>query len=143
VIETINNLKLKDGDKKMKTMKSYLVKVMTVVLLTVGVVSNVNANEPVKLNKRESAVENLKSAINSDNTGLRKSGYEMCGKIKYPELLPELIKASEYEKDDYLKFVLALTLLDYNTKESNVLAEQLLSDNYTVKALSNRIAKVE
>ena len=77
MIETINNLKLKDGDKKMKTMKSYLVKVMTVVLLTVGVVSNVNANEPVKLNKRESAVENLKSAINSDNTGLRKSGYEM------------------------------------------------------------------
>ncbi len=127
----------------MKTMNSYLVKVMTVVFLFLVVVTSVNAKEPLKLSKRECAVENLKMAINSENTGLRKSGYEMCGKIKYPELLPELIKASEYEKDDYLKFVLALTLLDYNTKESNVLAEQLLSDNYTVKALSNRIAKVE
>ncbi len=127
----------------MKTMNSYLVKVMTVVFLFLVVVTSVNAKEPLKLSKRECAVENLKMAINSENTGLRKSGYELCGKVKYKEMLPELMKATETEEDDYLKFVLALTLLDYNTKESNIKAEELLADNATIKALSNRIARVE
>ncbi|HPN37211.1 MAG TPA: hypothetical protein PL041_02335 [Melioribacteraceae bacterium] len=127
----------------MKTMKSYLVKVMMVVLLTTVVATNANAQEPLKLSKRQSAIENLKMAINSENTGLRRSGYELCGKLRYKEILPELIKASQTEEDDYLQFVLALTLLDYNTKESNVKAEELLMGNETVKMLSSRMAKVD
>ena len=126
----------------MKKMNSYLVLVITVVLLTL-VITDVNAKEPLKLSKRECIVENIKMAISSYNTGLRKSAYELCGKLKYDELLPILLKASETEEDDYLQFVLALTLLDFNTTASNLKAEKLLSKNATIIKLSERLAKVD
>lgn len=104
-------------------------------ILVIALELNLSAQE-IKLSKKERAVLNLKAAINSDNIGLRKSGYEMCAKYKCNELLTDLLNASNNEDDDYLKFVLALTLLEYDSTEANLKAEELLYSNNTIKALS-------
>ncbi len=110
--------------------------VLFTLVCVVALSLNLSAQEKTNLSKKEKAILNLKSAINSDNIGLRKSGYEMCAKFKYDELLPDLINASYTEEDDYLQFVLALTLLEFDTDDAQLKAQGLLSANNTIKALS-------
>ncbi len=90
-----------------------------------------------KLSKRQTGVENLKMALASENTGLRKSAYELLSKLKYPELKSYLMQNAATEEDSNLQFVLALTLLDYNTTETRAQAETMLNTNKYVLLLSD------
>lgn len=103
----------------------------------------IKAQSEIEKGKRKAIIENLKTAISSNNTGLRKSGYELCGKLKYEEILPELYKASEKEEDDVLRFVLALTLLEFDTQESNLKAGEILAQNKTIRDISDKITKID
>ena len=126
-------------------MKTYKYKVIGMLLVTVFLMCSleIKAQSEIGKGKRKAIIENLKTAISSNNTGLRKSGYELCGKLKYEEILPELYKASEKEEDDVLRFVLALTLLEFDTQESNLKAGEILAQNKTIRDISDKITKID
>jgi hypothetical protein len=126
-------------------MKTYKYKVIGMLLVTVFLMCSleIKAQSEIEKGKRKAIIENLKTAISSNNTGLRKSGYELCGKLKYEEILPELYKASEKEEDDVLRFVLALTLLEFDTQESNLKAGEILAQNKTIRDISDKITKID
>jgi hypothetical protein len=126
-------------------MKTYKYKVIGMLLVTVFLMCSleIKAQSEIEKGKRKAIIDNLKTAISSNNTGLRKSGYELCGKLKYEEILPELYKASEKEEDDVLRFVLALTLLEFDTQESNLKAGEILAQNKTIRDISDKITKID
>ena len=124
----------------MKTSKfttANMLKGLFVAALLFSSVTFTNAQTTSKLSKYQIGVENLKMALDSENTGLRKSAYELLSKLKYPELIPYLLNNAATEEDSHLQFVLALTLLDYNTIETKEKAENMLSNNKYVLLLSD------
>ncbi|MFH0736920.1 MAG: hypothetical protein V1773_01990 [bacterium] len=114
-----------------------IVKGLFVAALLFFSVTLTNAQTTKKLTRYQTGVENLKMALDSENTGLRKSAYELLGKLKYPELIPCLLNNAATEEDMNLQFVLALTLLDYNTVETKEMAENILNNNKYVLLLSD------
>lgn len=125
--------------KAMMNNSSTMQKGLVMMVLLFTLFSSIYANEPAKLTRRQVGVENLKMAYNSENLGLRKSAYELSGKMLYSELIPDLLKQAETEEDPHLQFVLALTLLDFNTPETVKTAEKMLiSNSYAVTLSQNK-----
>ena len=80
-------------------------------LILVALSSNAFAQKTSKIIDLDSkAIENLKSAITSDNPGLRKSGIYFAGKYSADELTETLVGQLKVEKEPELRILLARVL---------------------------------
>ena len=70
----------------------------------------------IKLNNND--IENLRTALLSDNEGLRKSGVYFSGLYKVEELAGELIKILDSDNKENIRIAAAYSLYQMNIDES-------------------------
>ncbi|HZW39520.1 MAG TPA: HEAT repeat domain-containing protein [Ignavibacteriaceae bacterium] len=84
--------------------------VLTLALtLTLGYM-NVLGQNTDRLHKN--GIPNLKQAVQSENTGLKKSAIYMAGKYKIAEMVEPLVNQLAKEDDDNVKVLIALSLYE-------------------------------
>ncbi|MGE5437770.1 MAG: HEAT repeat domain-containing protein [Syntrophothermus sp.] len=84
--------------------------VLTLALtLTLGYM-NVLGQNTDRLHKN--GIPNLKQAVQSENTGLKKSAIYMAGKYKIAEMVESLVNQLAKEDDDNVKVLIALSLYE-------------------------------
>jgi len=76
-----------------------------------------------KFNK--TVLQNLTTAINSENEGLRRSGIYLAGKYKIAEAVDELTKILSEEKDPNNRVLIVLALNEIGTDEALKVIEKL------------------
>jgi HEAT repeat protein len=95
-------------------------KIATALILVLTFNLNFYAKNPVELNQlntnkekskvSEASLKNYAKAIESENSGLKKSAVYMAGVYKINGLVKTLIKQFTKEKDDDVKVMIALAL---------------------------------
>ena len=123
------------------------------VVETLKVEAQDQKNIIVSLN--EEAIGNLKTAIKSDNDGLRKSGIYLAGKHSVSEVSETLVEQLDVETDPSLRILIirVLYIIDndryideiYNLaiNDENFRVRQMASAIYTVMEVDNSINLVE
>lgn len=90
--------------------------IVTTVLAAVLIYSSANAQSTQKEICKKFQY-NLVTAIQSENTGLRKSGIYLAGKYEIDELTGTLIDALNKEKDPSVKILIGLALYRIDNEE--------------------------
>lgn len=128
----------------MKTSKLQNI-LLTALLLLLALSSNITAqaNSISDITKNVYALDNLKSGINSENTGVRKSSIYFAGKYKIIEVVSSLIERLEQENEPSVRLLIAYSLFEIKDAEGMKAVNQLsLKDkNSQVKRMSYNLYK--
>lgn len=128
----------------MKTLKLQNVLLAALILL-LGLSSNLTAQSNSKLNITNNiyALDNLKSGINSENTGVRKSSIYFAGKYKINEVVNNLIERLEKENEPSVRLLIAYSFYEINDDEGMKAVKHLsITDkNLKVKSISYSLYK--
>lgn len=118
---------------------------LTALLLLLALSSNITAqaNSISDITKNVYALDNLKSGINSENTGVRKSSIYFAGKYKIIEVVSSLIERLEQENEPSVRLLIAYSLFEIKDAEGMKAVNQLsLKDkNSQVKRMSYNLYK--
>ncbi|HEX9251102.1 MAG TPA: HEAT repeat domain-containing protein [Ignavibacteriaceae bacterium] len=125
----------------MNTIKRQTIAVIALLLLFVMAVNmNVFAqpNPISNVTKNEYALDNLKAAINSENTGVRKSSIYFAGKYKIAEAVKCLVERLENEEDASVRLLIAYSLYEIKDEAGMKAVKQLSlnDDDIKVKKIS-------
>lgn len=128
----------------MKTSKLQNI-LLTALLLLLALSSNITAqaNSISDITKNVYALDNLKSGINSENTGVRKSSIYFAGKYKIIEVVSSLIERLKKENEPSVRLLIAYSLFEIKDAEGMKAVNQLsLKDkNSQVKRMSYNLYK--
>ncbi len=128
----------------MKTSRKQITVVVALVLLLVlGVDLKLFAqsNSISDVTNNEYALDNLKSGINSDNDGVRKSAIYFAGKYRIEEAVNCLVERLEKEKEASVRLLIAYSLYEIQDPEGmNAVKELSIKDNdIKVKRMSSNL----
>jgi HEAT repeat protein len=104
-------------------MKTSRKQTAVVVALFLLLVTGININlfaQPIPITdvtKNEYALDNLKSGINSENIGVRKSSIYFAGKYRIAEVVNCLVERLENEEEASIRLLIAYSL--YEIKDSD------------------------
>jgi HEAT repeat protein len=128
-------------------MKTSRKQTAVVVALFLLLVTGININlfaQPIPITdvtKNEYALDNLKSGINSENIGVRKSSIYFAGKYRIAEVVNCLVERLENEEEASIRLLIAYSL--YEIKDSdgmNAVKElSLKDDDVKVKRMSSNL----
>lgn len=83
-------------------------------------------NDPFELNRmNKNAVENLKTGIKSENTGLKKSSIYFAGLYRVSETVPALTEQMKKESDPKTRILIALVLYKIGDERSIDLVKEM------------------
>lgn len=104
----------------MKRSAKIAVMMIVLVTLTGSLFAKENADKKCKNDKVWSceAIENLETAIKSNNTGLRRSAIYFAGQYQISELIPSLVKQLKREDDRSIRILIALSLHKMGTPDA-------------------------
>lgn len=129
----------------MKTPRIQTVMKAIILLWVIGVDFNLfpQSNSISDVTNNEYALENLKSGINSDNDGVRKSSIYFAGKYRIEEAVNCLVKRLEKEEEASVRLLLAYSLYEIKNPEGmNAVKELSIKDNdIKVKRMSSNLYK--
>ncbi|HCY75692.1 MAG TPA: hypothetical protein DHV28_07195 [Ignavibacteriales bacterium] len=118
---------------------------LAALFLILGLISNLTAqaNSISDITKNVYALDNLKSGINSENTGVRKCSIYFAGKYKIREVVSTLIERLEKENEPSVRLLIAYSLYEIKEDEGMKAVNQLsLKDkNSQVKRMSYNLYK--
>jgi HEAT repeats len=119
-----------------------------IALFTILLLTNVTlAQEKIyeKLEKKEMVVNNLATAINSENKGLQRSAIYLSGKYEIKEVVPELIKQFKENEDYEVRYLVAIVLYKISDPEGLSLLQDCAKyeTNSMVKDLCSAIMEVQ
>jgi len=130
-------------------MKSLRKQTLVAIALFLFLVAGVNLNllaqpNPISsVTKNKFALDNLKSGINSENDGVRKSSIYFAGKYKIAEVINCLVERLENEQEPSVRLLIAYSL--YEIKDSygmEAVKDLSINDNdLKVKRVSFNIYK--
>ena len=124
----------------MKTPRIQTVMKAIILLWVIGVDFNLfpQSNSISDVTNNEYAVENLKSGINSDNDGVRKSSIYFAGKYRIAEVVNTLAERLEKEEEPSIRLLIAYSLYEIKDADGmNAVKELSLNDkNVKVKRMS-------
>lgn len=117
----------------MKTSRKQTVGAITIFLLLV-MVTNLNLlaqpNPISNITKSEYALDNLKSGINSENIGVRKSSIYFAGKYRIAEAVSYLVERLKKEDEASVRLLIAYSLYEIKDAEGMKAVKELsLKDN--------------
>jgi hypothetical protein len=117
----------------MKTLRKQIVGVVTIFLL-LFIVTNLNVlaqpNPISNITKSEYALDNLKSGINSENIGVRKSSVYFAGKYRIAEAVSYLVERLKKENEASVRLQIAYSLYEIKDAEGMKAVKELsLKDN--------------
>ena len=130
----------------MKTSRKQTAVVVAIFLL---LVTGININlfaQPIPITdvtKNEYALDNLKSGINSENIGVRKSAIYFAGKYRIAEVVNCLVERLENEEEASIRLLIAYSLYEIKNHEG-MNADKELSIKYNdikVKRMSSNLYK--
>jgi HEAT repeat protein len=118
-----------------------------VVALFLLLVTGININlfaQPIPITdvtKNEYALDNLKSGINSENIGVRKSSIYFAGKYRIAEVVNCLVERLENEEEASIRLLIAYSLYEIKDSEGmNAVKELSIKDNdIKVKRMSSNL----
>lgn len=117
-----------------------------ITLLALIIFTSVSLGQPDKkiVELNVNAIGNLKTAILSENPGLRKSGIYLAGKYVIDEVADELVQQLSIEKDPTLKIMLmrVLYIIDDEKYLNDILKIALNDENIRVKKMATAIYTV-
>ena len=123
--------------------KQTAVVVALVLLLVIGIDLNLFAqsNSISNVTNNEYALDNLKSGINSDNDGVRKSAIYFAGKYRIEEAVNCLVKRLEKDKEASVRLLIAYSLYEIQDPEGMKAVKELsIKDNdIKVKRMSSNL----
>jgi HEAT repeat protein len=128
----------------MKTSRKQTAAVVSLILLLVtGINMNLFA-QPIPIadvTKNVYALDNLKSGINSENIGVRKSSIYFAGKYRIAEVVNCLVERLENEEEASIRLLIAYSLYEIKDSEGmNAVKELSIKDNdIKVKRMSSNL----
>jgi HEAT repeat protein len=127
-----------------KASRKQIVAVISLILLLVtGVNLNLFAqpNPISNVTNNEYALDNLKSGINSDNDGVRKSAIYFAGKYRIEEAVNSLVERLEKEEDPSVRLLIAYSLYEIKDPEGMKAVKELSlkDDDIKVKKMSSNL----
>ena len=125
----------------MKTSRKQTAVVVAIFLL---LVTGININlfaQPIPITdvtKNEYALDNLKSGINSENIGVRKSAIYFAGKYRIAEVVNCLVERLENEEEASIRLLIAYSLYEIKDSEGMKAVKELSlkDDDVKVKRMS-------
>lgn len=117
----------------MKTLRKQIVGVVIIFLL-LFMITNLNLlaqpNPISNITKSEYALDNLKSGINSENIGVRKSSVYFAGKYRIAEAVSYLVERLKKEDEASVRLRIAYSLYEIKDAEGMKAVKELsLKDN--------------
>jgi len=106
--------------------------IILILLLVTGIDLNLFAqsNSITDVTKNEYALDNLKSGINSENTGVRKSSIYFAGKYRIAEVVNCLVERLKKEDEASIRLLIAYSLYEINDSDGMKAVKELsLKDN--------------
>jgi HEAT repeat protein len=125
----------------MKTSRKQTAVVVALILL---LVTGINVNlfaQPIPITdvtKNVYALDNLKSGINSENIGVRKSSIYFAGKYRIAEVVNCLVERLENEEEASIRLLIAYSLYEIKDSEGMKAVKELSlkDDDVKVKRMS-------
>lgn len=120
----------------MKTLRKQIVGVVIIFLL-LFMITNLNLlaqpNPISNITKSEYALDNLKSGINSDNIGVRKSSVYFAGKYRIAEAVSYLVERLKKEDEASVRLLIAYSLYEIKDAEGMKAVKELSLKDSDVK----------
>lgn len=115
--------------------KKTAVVIALALLLVIGADLNLFAqsNSISDVTNNEYALDNLKSGINSDNDGVRKSSIYYAGKYRIAEVVSSLVERLEKEEEPSVRLLIAYSLYEIQDPEGMKAVKELSIKDSDIK----------